>query len=281
MPTLVALKERFDYINALYADHTENIKRVQEEALDVLVPQLVNELSSNFVDDQPGYGGLAALQDRISAFLDDPVTIYRFLRKAHFDETLTLELLRRTLCWRITTAVDLVSPLSLDPIYTQRPVFYLHPQIHDALGRPAAILNLRNVNRTEDGTLDSLKEYFAHQLEVTRRYLADLSQKDPHGAPKVQIVLMLDLADANLSNLEIELLPYIVDLLKHHYPGMVGAIYVLNYGWAYAGMWQVAKRVLPKVTLDRILFPAKDELFTKGFFHREHVLTGIYKVCDV
>lgn len=53
---------------------------------------------------------------------------------------------------------------------------------------------------------------------------------------------------------------------------MVGAIFVLNYGWAYAGMWQVAKRVLPKVALDRILFPSQKELLT--YFDVDHLLTG-------
>lgn len=54
---------------------------------------------------------------------------------------------------------------------------------------------------------------------------------------------------------------------------MIGAVYILNYGWAYAGMWQVAKRVLPKVALERILFPSNPELFT--YFEKDHVLAGV------
>ena len=47
---------------------------------------------------------------------------------------------------------------------------------------------------------------------------------------------------------------------------------MLNYGWAYAGMWQLAKRVLPNTALERILFPSQDELFE--FFDEEHLLVG-------
>lgn len=91
---------------------------------------------------------------------------------------------------------------------------------------------------------------------------------------------------------EVELLPFFMDLLKNHFPGMVGAsellfnlapsalvahhsnvaVFVLNYGWMYAGMWQVAKRVLPNTALERILFPSKAELLQ--FFDEHHLLVG-------
>lgn len=91
---------------------------------------------------------------------------------------------------------------------------------------------------------------------------------------------------------EFELLPFFMDLLKNHFPGMVGAskafllslllllltlssgllVFVLNYGWMYAGMWQVARRVLPNTALERILFPSKAELLE--FFDEEHLLVG-------
>lgn len=49
-------------------------------------------------------------------------------------------------------------------------------------------------------------------------------------------------------------------------------VFVLNYGWAYAGMWQLAKRVLPNTALERILFPSKQELLE--FFDEDHLLVG-------
>lgn len=53
---------------------------------------------------------------------------------------------------------------------------------------------------------------------------------------------------------------------------MIGAIYILNYGWTYAGMWQISKRVLPKAALERILFNSKEDMLV--YFDREHLLTG-------
>jgi hypothetical protein len=85
-----------------------------------------------------------------------------------------------------------------------------------------------------------------------------------------------------------------MDLLKNHFPGMVGAstyrylsfelyhktyltfasrpVFVLNYSWLYGGMWAVAKRILPQTVLERILFPTVPELLT--FFEPEHLLQG-------
>lgn len=51
---------------------------------------------------------------------------------------------------------------------------------------------------------------------------------------------------------------------------MVGAIFILNYGWMYSGMWQLAKRILPQPTLDRIMFPSQKDLLK--FFHPGNLL---------
>ena len=40
----------------------------------------------------------------------------------------------------------------------------------------------------------------------------------------------------------------------------------------YAGMWQLAKRVLPNTALERILFPSKEEL--REFFEEDNLLIG-------
>lgn len=98
MVNLASLRERYELINSLFADHTTQIAQLQDDACGVLVQQLTDELSLQ----QSGV-------DRALAFLDDPVTCFRFLRKAHFDSLLARELLRKTLRWRLTSALDLLS----------------------------------------------------------------------------------------------------------------------------------------------------------------------------
>ena len=54
-------------------------------------------------------------------------------------------------------------------------------------------------------------------------------------------------------------------------------VFVLNYGWMYAGMWQLAKRILPNTALERILFPTKADLL--HFFEEDHLLVGTLIRC--
>lgn len=262
MASFESLRARWEHIDSVYAAHATQVTSLQESpALDEAVAAAVTETGTG----QAGH-------DRAAALLSDPVTLFRFLRKAHFDDIHACELLRRSLKWRLESSIDMVAPSSIDTLYSENPLFYLHPSIRDKFGRPAAVINMQYMIRPEDGSLDSLKEFMAFMLEIARRYLADLSQRDADGNPHIQMVILLDLAGSSLSNLEVEMLPFVMDLLKNHFPGMIGATYILNYGWAYAGMWAVAKRVLPKVALEKILFPSKNELLT--FFDADNLLVG-------
>ncbi|KAK9893952.1 hypothetical protein P389DRAFT_198683 [Cystobasidium minutum MCA 4210] len=262
MVNLESLRERWKTIDGLYHEHLGNTLALQSQ----VAGSLVTRLAAVEEQQQLGQAGL----DRARAFADDPVTLFRFFRKAHFDPVTAAELIDKTLQWRLSTSIDLVSPSSLDPLYSGNPLFYFHPNLHDKFGRYAAVLNLAHVVRPEDNTLESLKEFIAYTLEVARRFLADMSKRDDSNT-HVQIVIILNLEGANFSNFEVEMLPFVVDLLKNHFPGMIGAIYILNYGWAYAGMWQISKRVLPKAALERILFCSKEDMLT--YFDKDHLLT--------
>lgn len=209
MVNLESLRERWTVIGGLYHEYLGSTLALQNEVAATLVPRVVEEL-------QLGQPGL----DRARAFIEDPVTLFRFLRKAHFDSAVALSLLEETLQWRLTTSIDLVSPASLDPLYSGNPLFYFHPALHDKFGRYAAVLNLAHVVRPEDNTLESLKEFVAYTLEVARRFLADASKRDESNA-HVQIVIILNLEGANFSNFEVEMLPFVVDLLKKHFPGVL------------------------------------------------------------
>ncbi|KAG0146747.1 hypothetical protein CROQUDRAFT_132923 [Cronartium quercuum f. sp. fusiforme G11] len=223
-------------------------------------------------------------QQLSAQFIDDKLNLFRFYKRSKFDIDNTLLTLSLTLQWRLNSSIHTISPSQIDPLYLRQPLFFFHPDLKDKWSRPCAILNLKHVCRSDDGSLDGLKQFIAWSWEIGRRYIqhtnsvtldnlfaqpSTASQLEP-SALQLQMVLMVDLKDATLNNLELELLPYFIDLLKNHYPGMVGTIYVLNYGWMYAGMWQVAKRVLPQSALDRIMFPNQKEL--SEFFEPAHLL---------
>ncbi|KAI5479742.1 major sperm protein [Pseudohyphozyma bogoriensis] len=257
MATVESLKLRSEQIGALYHEKAAFVGEVQQRALDEVLPLLEEELEL-----------MEEGKETVKAFIADQVTVFRFCRRSRFSTTTALKLLHTTLHWRLTT----LATTTLSPHYLQTPLFFFHPSLFDKFGRPCAVLNLKHVSRTADGELDALKEFARVGWEMGRRWLSELSAAKEGEEKKevIQMVLIVDLESAGMSNLEIELLPFFMDLLKSHFPGMVGAIFVLNYGWSFAGMWAVAKRVLPNTALERILFPTKQELLQ--FFEEDHLL---------
>ncbi|GAA5901847.1 SEC14 family lipid-binding protein [Sporobolomyces salmoneus] len=259
MATIESLRKRKNDIVQQFNDNAEFVDTVQQIALDEVIPELMEELK---LDE----GAVSSA----SKFVQDRVTVFRFCRRARFSTNAALKLLHATLTWRTSSSLRTLTPASIPSVYLSNPLFFFHPNLIDRFGRPCAVLNLRHVQRTEDGKLDALKDLSKLGWEIGRRWLSDLSRSRRGQEPTLQMVVIVDLDQAGMSNLEMELLPFFMDLLKSHFPGMVGAIFVLNYGWAYAGMWQLAKRVLPNTALERILFPSKEELLE--FFDEDHLL---------
>ncbi|KAN0065860.1 hypothetical protein ACQY0O_000991 [Thecaphora frezii] len=261
----LAVHQKHSDLQQKFQDSTEAVKHLSDLASRQLLPSLSDQLD---LQDE----GIA----RVRAFLDDRATLFRFLRRARFDQQQALSLLNASLLWRIKTDLDLFSLASLHPLYVNPPppnppLFWLNSHFHDRFGRPCGVINLRSVERTDQNTLEQLKEYIVACMEILRRYIADLNLPHRHAGPSatksssssdrvLQSVIAVDLTGSGMANLELELLPFLLDLLKNHFPGMVGAVYILHYGWVHAGMWAVAKRVLPEQALARIFFPSHAEL---------------------
>lgn len=201
---------------------------------------------------------------RIQEFLDDPIMIFRFLRRANFDTDTAQSMLYKTAEWRMEGAIDelpqdlLHSPY-MDTTASGVPLFWMHSRFRDKLGRPALYARLQNVDRMPNG-LQDLKKTIIATFEMMRRYLVRINRRTKRGDPVVQCVVVLDVMDAGLSNIELDMLPFFMDLLKNHYPGVCGAVYVLRYSWFHAGIWRMLRPILPPKLLERLFFVEGPEL---------------------
>ncbi|KAA1133929.1 hypothetical protein PGTUg99_032378 [Puccinia graminis f. sp. tritici] len=268
-----SISKRQQHYSQAFSQHQPTIQALHHQAINQLLPQLTQALELTPLSAQ-----------LITNFLNDKLNLFRFLNRNHFDSQLTLQALSTSIKWRLTANIDLLSLNSLEPIYLSNPLLFFHPQLKDRWGRTSAILNLRYLTRTEDGSLDGLKEFIAWNCELARRSMYEsnpelinqiCSSSSPPSSPNqipfsLQISLIVDLKGASINNLEVELLPYLLHLVKDNFPDMLGAVFILNYGWMYAGMWQVVKRILSQSTLDRILFPSQSELLQ--FFEKSNLL---------
>ncbi|GAC74277.1 hypothetical protein PANT_10d00104 [Moesziomyces antarcticus T-34] len=252
-----AVQEKHLDLTAKYKTHLPQVEQLLATARSQILDDVTHQLQLN---DE----GKA----RVLAYLADFANIFRFYRRSRYDHDQAITLLTATILWRMRTDLDLLSLASLNPLYVtppapNPPLFWVNSGFRDLYGRPCGIINLRSVERTAENTLDQLKEYIVACMEMMRRYVADLfrsTNADSNTHTVLQASIAVDLASSGMANLELELLPFLLDLLKNHVPGMVGAVYVLNYGWVHAGMWAVIKRVLPQQALAKIFFPSYAEL---------------------
>lgn len=129
-----------------------------------------------------------------------PVTVFRFCRRARFSPSAALKLLHATLTFRFSPTSPLPPPI-VSPLYLNSPLFFFHPSLRDKFGRPCAVLNLREVRRTEDGELSGLKDFVRLGWEMGRRWLSDLSREGGEDGVKLQMVVIVDLEGAGMSNL--------------------------------------------------------------------------------
>lgn len=250
-----------DATNSLYQEHQDLVHELQTEVLEHMPQQLA---SLRPYDDEQ----MAMVRE----YLDDPQMVFRFLRRAEFERERCRAALLKTLQWRLEGAIDalpqeLVHSPYMDATANGVPLFWMHSQLRDRLGRPCLYVRLQHVERLPEG-LRELKAAIIACFDIMRRYLQYVNHRTRRCQPVLQWVVMIDVTEVGLSNMELEMLPFLIDLMKNHYPGMVGAVYVLRYSWFHAGLWRMIRPVLPPKLLERLFFVDTPELLA----HMNHAI---------
>lgn len=218
MATPQSLKKRHQDILDQYTEHYQATLDLQRDLVDRLLPDLIAHLdnpdpdavqqatafandTSTFLGHQPSFRfDLTSPAERStdSPRLSRAATLFRFLRRARFAPAPALALLSATLHARLAFPPPSLSPSS-NP-YAQTPTFFFHPALSDRFGRPAGVLNLRDVRRAPDGSLDALKEFVRGRWEEGRRLL-EAKGKGEAGEACVQMVVIVDLEGAGMANM--------------------------------------------------------------------------------
>lgn len=211
-------------------------------------------------------------------FLDDIVMTFRFARRAGFEMDIARSMLIKTVQWRLEGGIDALAQDMLHSPYMDAtsngvPLLWGHSRFRDRLGRPCLYVRLQHVERTPDG-LRELKKSVIAALDIMRRYLLRVNRRTKQGDPVIQCVTLIDVMEAGLSNVELDMLPFLIDLLKNHYPGMSGAVYVLRYSWFHAGLWRMLRPILPPKLLERLFFVDAPELLAHFDHHVPQCLGG-------
>ncbi|KAF9434519.1 hypothetical protein BGZ76_007877 [Entomortierella beljakovae] len=238
----------------LYQEHMQQITELQH-----LVQQLYPPQHSS--------------HDIATNYLNDRITLFRFLKKADYILPEAYKLVEANLAWRLEIGCDGVTPKELEGNQLwENGLFelrgqdrYGHPIITVRLGRyvPAPQQDYE-AEEVKDRFLD-YKRYITFVLECVRKLLWESSRRLAIDEHSLQATLILDLKNSSVSDLDHQLLSYVVELLKHRYPSCIAQVYVLNYSWIFGGIWQMLKVALPETARTRVSFPSSNDELNEHF----------------
>ncbi|KAG0244665.1 hypothetical protein BGW41_006904 [Actinomortierella wolfii] len=275
------------------------IELYQEHALQVT--ELQQQLLQLYPASHPAH-------QLVAAYINDRITMFRFLKKANYSLEEAYSLVEANLHWRLATKCDQITPRDMDNnVLWQQGLVQLRGQ--DRYGHPLMIIRLGqyipaptaaeyqpdedSMDEDEDqdhgdssssssnspsssptttqtgdssGRLDrrndrfyDYKRYIIFVLECLRKMLWETSRRLPTEQHALQATVILDLQGTAVSDLDHQLITYMIDLLKNRYPSCVAQVYVLNYSWVFGGIWQMLKRALPETARARVTFPSAVE----------------------
>lgn len=70
-----------------------------------------------------------------------------------------------------------------------------------------------------------------------------------------------------------------MDIMDNRFPGSMGSIYVMNFGWMYQGLWQMVKFIISEEARSRISFPSAKEM--TDYIDPENLLKGTRRMIDL
>ncbi|KAJ3182507.1 hypothetical protein HDU85_002605 [Gaertneriomyces sp. JEL0708] len=194
--------------------------------------------------------------------------LLRFYKKHKFNLQNAEAAILDHIDWRLQNDLPNISLATISPSahqFFQKGLFYFHRT--DRLGRPVAVLNLKHY---KSGDMEDMRTHFILAMEVARRVVYSINDEYanrrqlevPEAREKliVQLSIIIDLAGVSLKSLNYEIIPLFHDLFNRHFPQTIGTVYVLNYGWFHAGVWQLLKTALPADATKKLMFLTKEQL---------------------
>ncbi|KAI7853675.1 CRAL-TRIO domain-containing protein [Circinella umbellata] len=265
---LKILRERAVLLDSQYTQHEQDIIQLTER-----LKRDVELLGFSTLD----------LYDA-KTYLNDDVTIFRFLRDSGFDETKAHEKLLDTIRWRQELGVPRMTYESVASEFFDSGGFaFFHKQ--DKLGRPVAVVQMRYFPQFQDkskGLTDFIRPYACLVMEIVRKIMLDITCENRNNQMNdqkksfslvSQIAVIIDIGKAPFIPIDANLVRTIMDLMDNRFPGFIGSIYVMNFGWMYQGIWQMVKYILSDEARSRISFPKSQEVLE--IISKENLLSDL------
>ncbi|KAJ7680820.1 CRAL-TRIO domain-containing protein [Mycena polygramma] len=236
---LDANREKLRLLGSQYTENLEAVLALQGTLIQDILPSVTDDL-----------GLEAEAIDWAKEWLSDTCSMFRILRRNKFTRSFAMESIRKTLVWRFDHLWPPDPPLRLPFVQC------LPSNARDPFGRPILVIRVVSFNDSSD----AYKPLIIQGLEYLRLHLKHLNSDTHQSLPTLQYVILLDLKNLSTQSLNIDLVVWTLKKAIPEFPGLLAAAFMINYSWAHAGIWSIAKRVLPASALSRVFFPTQQEL---------------------
>ncbi|KAF8915608.1 CRAL-TRIO domain-containing protein [Mucidula mucida] len=232
------LQANCDRLLEQYQTNVRDVRMLQETMLKDILPSVVDELSLG----------------KEEVDWANP-SIFHLLRRNNFTKSFALEAIRKNLIWRLGH----VWPP--DPTITAKmaeSVRCLPSDITDPLGRPIIVIQFVPF---DTDTVD-YKAIVYRAFEQLRCHLNDVNHNGTERTdrPALQYVVLLDLKGLSMRAISFDLVSWVLTDVIPRFPGMLSAVFMLNFTWTHSTIWSTIKRLLPASALSRVFFPDRNEL---------------------
>jgi hypothetical protein len=193
------------------------------------------------------------------------VTLFRFLKDSEFIQETTISRLVDTIKWRAENRVHRITYNTIASEFFDKDFAFYHKR--DLIGRPLAIIQMRNFPKFKDKTKslsDFMQPFACFVMEVARQWTLDLTRENEKNNVQPvlvsQISIVIDIANAPFVPADSSLMQALKVIVNQRFPGFVGSVYIMNFGWMYQGIWQVVKLVLSEQAKARVSFINSEEV---------------------
>jgi len=212
---------------SLLPDHMQEIQQVRER---------IQQLQSDNNDMDPI--DVEELRD---------VDILRFLKARQYDIDVATELLASSLRWRLKVEVKKVQYKDTYSEIVKEKV--LIPG-YDKERRLICLVKVR-LHFPSSSVKKVMEKMILFMMEKCRSKLdPDVETFD----------LIFDLSGFSLSNMDYDLVKYLLKIFSDYYPETLGMCLVVNSPWLFKGCWAIVKPWMDPVTSSKILFVNSNKL---------------------
>ncbi|XP_059050347.1 motile sperm domain-containing protein 2-like [Achroia grisella] len=150
------------------------------------------------------------------------------------------------LTWRKTVGASDINESTIRLDYLKDGTFY--PRGRDVDGSLLLVLKAKlHIKGQKD--FEELKKLII--------YWCDRIEREENGKP---ITLFFDMDGCGLSNMDMELIKYLIGMFKYYYPAFLNYIVIYQMPWVLSAAFKVVKSLLPAKAVERMKFVGKDNL---------------------